>query len=248
MESIKNGFLMKKIRNLKSSMQRCSAMLLELVLLCCVDGQEQIFFDVSHCLLDGSTVFMSVCVHPTSHVLIGQLDQRARGTWDAININKQPYFKVTCFIILAHLDVFLLAVLRCVFRSRWFWNKSLRRARCSWWHKKKHMKNPFKFSLFGVCTNMCALMLSADVSHFEIHNLKGTIKARDICTPNTSHLRRCICNLRVTQWNLWVLQLVGPFCHVMAGKPETWVEVLEQAENMQEYHNGSMMKYVHQLC
>ena len=26
--------------------------------------------------------------------------------------------------------------------------------------------------------------------HFEIHNLKGTIKARDICTPNTSHLRR----------------------------------------------------------
>lgn len=75
--------------------------------------------------------------------------------------------------------------------------------------------------------------------HFEIHNLKGTIKARDICTPNTSHLRKCICNLRFTQWNLWVLQLVGPFCHVMA-KPGTWVEVLEQAKNIQEYHNGSM--------
>lgn len=55
--------------------------------------------------------------------------------------NREPYFKVTCFIILAHLDVFLLAVLCCVFRSRWFWNKSLRRVRCSCLHKTSHDKS-----------------------------------------------------------------------------------------------------------
>ena len=114
-----------------------AAMLLELILLRCVDGQEQIFFDVSHCLLSSTAVSMSVSVSIRPHRPVGPASQgHLRGH------------------ILAHLNVFLLAVLCFVLHFLFLKHILEKDVAVPNLYTQENMKSPFRFSLFGVCTKM----------------------------------------------------------------------------------------------
>lgn len=207
-------------------------MLLELILLRCVDGQEQIFFDVSHCLLNSSTaVSMSLSVSIRPHRVVGPESQgHLRGH------------------ILAHLNVFPLAVLCFVLHVFFFETHP-------WVLEKdfvvpnlytQKMKSPWKAHSDSACSVFVQKCCASSASSADVSLWNSQSETRHHQSPGHVHTKRFAPaqmhrNLRVTQWNLWVLQLVGLFCHVMAGKPSTCVEALEQAKNI-------VMEYDCQLC